>query len=80
MACLKTTEWRGIGLAYLNQHAGEVRMRTLKKAARLFHWSKGQTMAEYALLLASVAIIVFAGYQKMGSTITTTLSAVDGKL
>jgi len=55
-------------------------MRTLKKAARLFHWSKGQTMAEYALLLASVAIIVFAGYQKMGSTITTTLSAVDGKL
>jgi len=39
-----------------------------------------QTMAEYALLLASVAIIVFAGYQKMGSTITTTLSAVDGKL
>ncbi|MGD0120534.1 MAG: hypothetical protein ABSD30_20890 [Candidatus Binatus sp.] len=55
-------------------------MRILKNAARRFHWSKGQTMAEYALLLASVAIIVFTSYQKMGSTITTVLSTVDSKL
>jgi Flp pilus assembly pilin Flp len=55
-------------------------MRKLKNAVRLFQWSKGQTMAEYALLLASVAIIVFSGYQRMGSTITTVLATVDGKL
>jgi Flp pilus assembly pilin Flp len=41
---------------------------------------RGQTMAEYALLLASVALIVFAGLQKMGTTITTVLSSVDTKL
>ena len=55
-------------------------MRILKKAALLFPWSKGQTMAEYALLLASVAIIVYGSYQKMGSTITTVLTTVDNKL
>jgi Flp pilus assembly pilin Flp len=37
-------------------------------------------MAEYALLLASVAVIVYAGYQKMGTTITGVLSNVDTKL
>jgi Flp pilus assembly pilin Flp len=41
---------------------------------------RGQTMAEYALLLASVALIVYAGFQKMGTTITTVLSTVDAKL
>jgi Flp pilus assembly pilin Flp len=42
--------------------------------------ARGQTMAEYALLLASVAIVVYAGYSTMGKTITTMLSSVDGKL
>jgi Flp pilus assembly pilin Flp len=55
-------------------------MKKLKKIGRFFRWSKGQTMAEYALLLASVAIIVFAGYQRMGTTITAVLTTVDTKL
>ncbi|HXN12836.1 MAG TPA: Flp family type IVb pilin [Candidatus Acidoferrales bacterium] len=55
-------------------------MKLLNRAATLLRLSKGQTMAEYALLLASVAVIVFAGYQKMGTTITTLLSNVDGKM
>jgi Flp pilus assembly pilin Flp len=41
---------------------------------------EGQTMAEYALILAAVAVVVFIGYQLMGTTITTLLSTVDGKL
>jgi Flp pilus assembly pilin Flp len=41
---------------------------------------RGQTMAEYALILSAVAVVVFAGYQKMGTTITSLLSNVDGKL
>jgi Flp pilus assembly pilin Flp len=41
---------------------------------------EGQTMAEYALILAAVAVVVFIGYQLMGTTITTLLSSVDGKL
>ena len=40
----------------------------------------GQTMAEYALIMAAVAVVVFVGYQTMGTTITTLLTTVDGKL
>jgi Flp pilus assembly pilin Flp len=43
-------------------------------------YQRGQTMAEYALILAAVAVVVFVGYQTMGTTITTLLSAVDTKL
>ena len=41
---------------------------------------EGQTMAEYALILAAVAVVVFIGYQLMGTTITTLLTSVDSKL
>ena len=30
--------------------------------------------------LAAVAVVVFVGYQTMGTTITTLLTTVDGKL
>ena len=43
-------------------------------------YQRGQTMAEYALILAAVAVVVFVGYQTMGTTITTLLSGVDSKL
>jgi Flp pilus assembly pilin Flp len=43
-------------------------------------YQRGQTMAEYALIMAAVAVVVFVGYQTMGTTITTLLSSVDGKL
>jgi hypothetical protein len=32
------------------------------------------------LILAAVAVVVFVGYQTMGSTLTTLLTTVDGKL
>jgi Flp pilus assembly pilin Flp len=40
----------------------------------------GQTMTEYALILAAVAVVVYAGYQTMGTTITSLLTTVDTKL
>jgi Flp pilus assembly pilin Flp len=43
-------------------------------------FARGQTMAEYALILAAVAVVVFAGYQTMGTTITTLLVTVDTQL
>jgi Flp pilus assembly pilin Flp len=43
-------------------------------------YQQGQTMAEYALIMAAVAVVVFVGYQTMGTTITTLLGSVDGKL
>jgi len=55
-------------------------MKLLKRTGKYFRRSKGQTMAEYALLLASVAVIVFGAYQKVGTTITAALTNVDSKL
>jgi Flp pilus assembly pilin Flp len=51
-----------------------------KFVIRAREYSRGQTMAEYALIMAAVAVVVFVGYQTMGTTITTLLGSVDGKL
>ena len=44
------------------------------------NWQKGQTMTEYALILSAVAVVVYAGYQTMGTSITGLLTSVDGNL
>ena len=41
---------------------------------------RGQTMTEYALILSAVAVVVFVGYQTMGTDINSLLGNVDGKL
>jgi Flp pilus assembly pilin Flp len=51
-----------------------------KVYAKADGFARGQTMAEYALILAAVAVVVYAGYQIMGTTITTLLTSVDTKL
>ena len=43
-------------------------------------YQRGQTMTEYALILSAVAVVVFVGYQTMGTTIGSLLTAVDTKL
>ena len=46
---------------------------------REFHkgLSKGQTMTEYALILAAIAIVVFATYETMGQDIGSLATSVD---
>jgi len=44
------------------------------------NWQKGQTMTEYALILAAVAVVVYAGYKTMGTTISSLLTSVDSQL
>jgi len=51
-----------------------------KMFVRAHNWRRGQTMTEYALILAAVAVVVYAGYQTMGTHITTLLTSVDGNL
>jgi len=46
----------------------------------LQEYRRGQTMTEYALILAAVAVVVFAGYQLMGTDINNLLSTVDSSL
>jgi Flp pilus assembly pilin Flp len=56
----------------------------MEKITRLFvkvrEYQRGQTMAEYALIMAAVAVVVFVGYQTMGTTITKLLGTVNGQL
>lgn len=47
---------------------------------RAREWHKGQTMTEYALILSAVAVVVYLGYQTMGSNISTLLGSVDTSL
>ena len=51
-----------------------------KLVVRAREYHRGQTMAEYALIMAAVAVVVFVGYQTMGTTITTLLTTVDTSL
>ena len=51
-----------------------------KMVVKVREYQRGQTMAEYALIMAAVAVVVFVGYQTMCTTITTLLGSVDGKL
>jgi Flp pilus assembly pilin Flp len=42
--------------------------------------SKGQTMTEYALILAAVAVVVFVTYEVMGQKITSLVQGIDSDL
>ena len=41
---------------------------------------RGQTMTEYALILAAIAIVVFATYEVMGQDIGSMVNKVDSAL
>jgi Flp pilus assembly pilin Flp len=42
--------------------------------------SKGQTMTEYALILAAVAVVVFVTYEVMGQDISSLVNKIDTDL
>jgi Flp pilus assembly pilin Flp len=44
------------------------------------YFARGQTMAEYVLIVAAVAVVAFAGYQATGGTVSTLVSNVDSKM
>jgi Flp pilus assembly pilin Flp len=41
---------------------------------------RGQTMTEYALILAAVAVVVFITYEVMGQDISKMVNSVDSAL
>jgi len=43
-------------------------------------WHRGQTMTEYALILAAVAVVVFVTYEVLGQDINSLVNAVDADL
>jgi Flp pilus assembly pilin Flp len=52
-----------------------VRLRELDK-----RFTNGQTMTEYALILAAVAVVVFVTYEVMGQDITKLVTIIDSDL
>ena len=47
---------------------------------KLTEYERAQTMTEYAMILAAVAVVVFAGYQALGTTLQSMLNTVDSKI
>ena len=46
----------------------------------VFRNTRGQTMTEYALILAAIAVIVYGAYALMGNNIGSLASGVDSTL
>jgi Flp pilus assembly pilin Flp len=42
--------------------------------------TKGQTMTEYALILAAIAVVVFVTYEIMGQDISSLVNRIDTDL
>ena len=64
---------------------GEKEMETLTKAyVKVREYgkklTKGQTMTEYALILAAVAVVVFVTYEVMGQKINVLVNFIDSDL
>lgn len=57
-----------------------VKMREKVAAIADSRSCKAQTMTEYALILAAVAIVVYVTYQVMGQDIGSLVSKVDSAL
>jgi Flp pilus assembly pilin Flp len=60
-------------------------METVGKLfVRIREWnkrlSKGQTMTEYALIMAAVAVVVFVTYETMGQDIGSLVNKIDTDL
>ncbi len=56
-------------------------VRIGEKARMLWHHrDRGQTMTEYALILAAVAIVVFITYEVMGQDIGSLVNRIDSVL
>ncbi len=44
---------------------------------KLTKWHRGQSMAEYAMILATVAVVCILGYQTIGTTVQGILTNVN---
>jgi Flp pilus assembly pilin Flp len=42
--------------------------------------TRGQTMTEYALILAAIAVVVYGTYKVLGNNISTLASGIDSAL
>ena len=43
-------------------------------------FARGQTMAEYVLIVAAIAVVCYAGYHETGTSISTVVGNVDTQM
>jgi Flp pilus assembly pilin Flp len=56
-------------------------MNSIRKLyVKVQNMHRGQTMTEYALILAAVAVVVFITYEVMGQDISKMVNSVDSAL
>jgi len=55
-------------------------MNAITKAYVRLHESKGQTMAEYGLIVALVAVVTIGAWTLLGGNITSTINTIAGKI
>lgn len=56
-------------------------MKIVKLVVRVReHLSKGQTMTEYALIMAAVAVVVYITYQAMGNDVNSLVNLINTDL
>jgi Flp pilus assembly pilin Flp len=51
-----------------------------KLFVRADSFARGQTLAEYVLIVSAVAVVVYAGYEATGSTVSTLVNHVDSQM
>ncbi len=54
--------------------------RIIRSLIRVREWQKGQTMTEYSMMVASVAVAVLSAYLVMGTYLKNLLSGIDNGL
>jgi Flp pilus assembly pilin Flp len=56
----------------------------MDKITKLFvqvrEYQRGQTMTEYALILAAIAVVCIVGYDAMGTAVSGVVTSVNAKL
>ncbi len=67
-------------LAVSKTVSGQIRDWMIRRYLFIGNFDRGQTMTEYALILAAVAVVVYAGYLTMGTSITGLLTTVDANI
>ena len=55
-------------------------LRVLTGSISAVRNNRGQTMTEYALILAAIAVVVYGVYKALGNNIATLASGVDSAL
>jgi Flp pilus assembly pilin Flp len=51
-----------------------------KGYVKLTEWNRGQSMTEYALILAAIAVVCIVGYNLIGTNVSTVLGKVNSNL